>query len=161
MVFYVVWFDISSIIFSDTNYFMNALLSLVWWFASGSPAPSPPPPSLSPVRVFGNESYYPNSLSSYTSILGDIWLCVGVSWASSTLAVPLPENPEFISLSSMILGNGNYYTDTLLSVVWWFASGARVPLPAPPSLSLRILGNENYYTKRESSLPTTFWSEST
>ena len=31
------------------------------------------------------------SQSSYISILGDIWLWVGVPWASSALVVPLPE----------------------------------------------------------------------
>ena len=36
-------------------------------------------------------------LSSYTSILGDILLWLGVPWASSALAAPLPErsNPEY------------------------------------------------------------------
>ena len=40
-------------------------------------------------------------LSSYSSILGDIWLWVGVPWASSALVVPLPGQPT-LSLSSPV-----------------------------------------------------------
>ena len=36
------------------------------------------------------------SFSSYTSILGDIWLWVGVPWASSALVVPLPLSLSFV-----------------------------------------------------------------
>ena len=42
--------------------------------------------------------------SSYTSIFRDIWLWVGVPWASSALVVTLPENPvsqPTLSLSTL------------------------------------------------------------
>ena len=47
--------------------------------------------SRSPLQARGNDSYGFQHFSSYASILGDVWLCAGVPWASSALAAPLPK----------------------------------------------------------------------